>query len=121
MAGELLGRYFGHDLEVLLGGAGMHGYGELLLVLVPMAVTAYILKGTVSKRRILVNVLPLIIMGGICAAFILPTLPEYVRVAISAVPLGGVILHLNRVIVGAMVIAQLVALWVMQRRGVGQD
>lgn len=114
MAGELLGRYFGHDLDALARTSG--GYGEILLVLLPMFATAYLLRFTVSKRRLMIHLVPLAVMGIICAAFVLPVLPEFLREAVRSVWLGEVILTMNRAIVGGMVAIQLVALWLMHRR-----
>lgn len=112
MAGELLGRYFGHDIDKLVGGT----YGELLLVVAPMAATAFILRNGISKRRLLIQAVPLAAMGVICAAFLLPLLPDALQDQVGAVTLGRMLIDLNRAIVGGMVVVQLAALWYMHRK-----
>lgn len=120
MAGELLGRYFGHDVEKLFGSSAAAGYGEIIFIVLTMLVTAFLLRHTISKRRLLIQVVPLAITGIICAAFILPALPASLQEAVSGAAFGGTILNLNRAIVGGMVLVQLLALWLLHRRSPGQ-
>lgn len=116
MAGELLGRYFGHDIDKLVNSPAVHGFGEIALILIPMIVTGYLLRHTLSKARLLIQVVPLLVMGVICAAFILPVLPETLQDTVREATLGGTILDLNRAIVGGMVFVQLLSLWLMNRK-----
>lgn len=121
MAGELLARYFGHDIDALLkplvGAAEGGSYGEILLVVLPMLVTVFFLRGSISRHRVLINIFPLLVMGVICAAFLLPVMPAFIQETVRSVALGDTILHLHRAIVGTMVGIQLAALLVMNRKG----
>lgn len=119
MAGELLGRYFGHDIDTnakaLSDTKILAGYGEVILIVLPMLLTAFFMKGTLSRGRSLLHIIPLIITGFICATFVLPTLPDTVQKIVRDVPAGDWILELNRMIVGVMVALQLVSLWLFNR------
>ncbi len=113
MAGELLARYFGNDLDALLH---VHGPGHLAIIFVPMLVTGYLLRRTVSRRRLLVQVVPFLITGLICAAFVLPLLPEAAMELVRGTYFGNVLLNLHRTIIGSMVVLQLISLWLVHRQ-----
>lgn len=113
MAGELLARYFGHDIDALLH---VEGVGHIVCIVMPMAVTGYLLRRTISRRRLLVQFVPFLLTGLICAAFVLPLLPESLAALVRANALGNVLLDLHRTIIGSMVAIQLVTLWLLQRQ-----
>lgn len=119
MAGELLGRYFGHDIDnnakAMSDTKVLAGYGEVILIALPMLLTAYFMKGTLSRGRSLLHVIPLVITGIICAAFVLPTLPKEVQNLVRDVPVGDWILDLNKMIIGGMIALQLISLWLFNR------
>jgi hypothetical protein len=119
MAGELLARYFGHDVEKLtadnIAATSPDKYGEILLIFAAMILTAFFMRGTISKSRIALHVLPLAITGIIMAAFVLPLLPAGIQSDINNTFVGGWILNLNRSIVGIVVVVQLVSLWLFNR------
>lgn len=120
MAGELLGRYFGHDIDIrtqpIIENSLFHGFGEVALILLPMFITAFFLRKSVSTSRLLLHVPLLIITGVICGAFVFPVLPDVIQSDISKTLLGGWIVELNRIIVGVMVLLQLVALWLFTKK-----
>lgn len=121
MAGELLARYFGRDIDSLAGAAGAPlsastAYGELALLVMPLLLTAIFLRATLARGKVVLHLLPLAITGVIFSAFVLPQLPESSLNTISSTQLGDWLLHLNRVIVGSVVIIQLVALWLLNNR-----
>ena len=124
MAGELLGRYFGEDLELVVNAffpkVVMDGYGEVALLILPMLLTAILLKGTISKGKALLHVVPLIVTGVVFAAFLAPVLPDALREPLQAFRIGDELLHLNKVIIGSMIIIQLLALWLLNRGGEGR-
>jgi hypothetical protein len=119
MAGELLARYFGHDVEKLaadnLARQTPERYGEIILVLAAMLLTAFFMRGTVTKSRLLLHVIPLAVTGVIMAAFLLPLLPPGLQENISTTYVGGWILNLNRAIIGVVVVFQLISLWLFNR------
>lgn len=120
MAGELLGRYFGHDVEVqtqpILQRPEWTGYGEVALIVIPVLLTAFFLRNTISRNRIMLHIVPLLLTGIVAAAFVLPVLPAFLQTDIRAIPLGSWLLDLNRAIVGSVVTLQLVALWLLTRK-----
>lgn len=124
MAGELLGRYFGHDLEKLAHNFAKNveltGYGEIFLMALPMALTALFLKGTITKGKIILHIIPLIVTGVIFAAFVAPLLQDNLRQGIEAQQIGEKFLHLNKVIIGGMVGLQLLSLWFLTRKEKGE-
>jgi hypothetical protein len=119
MAGELLARYFGHDIEKIaaenLTTQPPERYGEIVLVVVAMLLTAFFMRGTVSKSRLVLHIIPLSITGIIMAAFLLPLLPESLQSPIGDTFVGGWILNLNRAIIGVVVVVQLISLWLFNR------
>lgn len=120
MAGELLGRYFGHDIDAnaknISGTKMLAGYGEAILIILPLLLTAFFMKKTLSRGRSLLHIIPLAITGIICATFVLPTLPADVQKIVREVPVGDWLLDVNRMIVGAMVALQLASLWLFNRK-----
>lgn len=119
MAGDLLGRYFGHDIEThtqsMAQQANQPSYGTILLITLPMILTAIFLKGTITKGKAILHILPLAVTGIIFAAFALPALPPGLQQEVRALNAGEWLLHLNKVIIGGMVAIQLVALWLLSR------
>jgi hypothetical protein len=119
MAGELLARYFGHDVEKIaaenISNQATERYGEIILVVAAMLLTAFFMRGTVSKSKLVLHVIPLAITGVIMAAFLLPLLPEGLQNQIGDTFVGGWILNLNRAIIGVVVVVQLISLWLFNR------
>jgi hypothetical protein len=119
MAGELLARYFGHDVDKLasenISNQNPERYGEIVLVIVAMLLTAFFMRKTVSKSRLMLHVIPLAITGIIMAAFLLPLLPSGLQTGINETFVGGWILNLNRAIIGVVVVVQLISLWLFNR------
>lgn len=117
MAGELLGRYFGHDVDNQAQTVSYvaHGYGEVVLLLMPMFITAYIMKGSISTGKLLIQSVPLIITGVILAAFLFPILPETIQSVVVSSSIGAKIIELNRIIIGIMIALQLLELWFISK------
>jgi len=123
MAGELLGRYFGHYIEDYasesVANSNFAGYGEAFLILLPMVLTAVFLKGSISKHRAIINVPLLLITGIIFAAFVLPTLPQSLQDDVQSTIVGKWLIDLNEIIIGGMIVIQLVFLWVLSKKEKG--
>ncbi len=119
MAGELLGRYFGHDLErqaiTIAPQLNTRGFGEVALLTAPMVLTVIFLKGSISKGKTLLHMVPLLITGIIYAAFLVPLLSYGIQQEIQTFVVGKWLLDLNKIIIGSMVTVQLVALWMLNR------
>lgn len=119
MAGELLGRYFGHDVEHFISNtfkdASLTHYSEAIVITLPIILTAVFLKGSISRTKGILNFFPLIITSIVYAAFMLPVLPDNVQDTVSSVPLGESLLNTSSAIIGGVVLIQLIALWVLNR------
>lgn len=120
MAGELLARYFGHDVDKIAEQGMSHSslpLGELALIILPMVVTAVLLRDTIPKSKVILHIIPLAITGIVLSAFILPILPTGLQSQIATGRVGDYLLDLNRVIIGGVVILQLVSLWLFTKIG----
>lgn len=119
MAGELLSRYFGNDFELQTNAfsqqVSFNGYGEIALLTIPMILTAFFLRKSISGGKTILHVLPLIITGVIFAAFIAPILPIELQNDLRAFKIGDWLFHLNKAIIGIMITMQLIALWLFSR------
>jgi hypothetical protein len=119
MAGELLARYFGHDLEEIVKSLTLNeniaAYSEILIIILPMILTAVILKGTMKKRHMLWQIIPLSITGVVFAAFVLPILPTDVQELVSQLDVGAYLLKLDSAVVAVVVCVQLITLWIQHR------
>jgi hypothetical protein len=119
MTGELLGRYFGEDVEHFIGqtftNSNLTQYAHAIVITLPVILTALFLKGSVSKSKSILNLFPLVITSVVYAAFILPVLPPDVQALAVTVPFGKDLLDTSNAIIGGVVLVQLVALWLLNR------
>lgn len=119
MAGELLGRYFGHDAGAIIHAIVRQDlvmeYAEVAVIILPILLTAIFLKGTISKAKVIFHFIPLLITGVVLAAFLLPEMPASVRAQVSSVEVGRQLLDLSSAIVGGVVFIQLISLWLLHR------
>lgn len=119
MAGELLARYFAHDVGVI--GTSLSRselpmqYAEALIIVLPLLLTAIFLKGSLTKSKVALHFIPLLITGVVLAAFVLPVLPTAVQDAVRILPAGAQLLDMSSAIVGVVVFFQLVSLWLLNR------
>jgi hypothetical protein len=119
LAGELLGRTFHDEAELIIGSApnghAVAPYSELAIIVLPVLLTALFLRRTLSKGKMLLHLLPFALTGIIFAAFALPVLPEVAKVQVTSVDIGRQLLDNSQLIVGVVVFLQLIALWLINR------
>jgi hypothetical protein len=119
MASELLAHYFGADVGTIVHSVVRHElvieYAEVVILIVPLFLTALFLKGTIAKGRLLLHLLPLLITGVVLAAFALPMLPTDAQTQIRTVQAGQELLDMTDAIIGAVVFVQLISLWLLNR------
>lgn len=119
MAGELLARYFAHDAETVLASTVKNEqvtqYGELMLLVVPIFLTALFLKGTISRGKALLHAVPLAITGLVFTVFSVPLLSSELQETIRSTVIGSYIFDLSNAVIGVVVGAQLIALWILSR------
>lgn len=119
MAGELLARYFGHDIAKFAESSIPEKYGnatgEIVLLVAPMLLTAFFMRKTVKNSKVPLHIIPYAITGLVLAAFLFPLLPTELQSQIGETYVGGWILNLNRSIIGGVVVLQVVSLWLFNR------
>lgn len=119
MAGELLGRYFGHDagdiVHSVIRSPYVMEYAEAVILVLPIFITAVFLKGTLAKGKVIFHFIPLLVTGVVLAAFVLPTLPVAAQDQVKTIEAGRQLLDLSGLIIGAVVFLQLVSLWLLNR------
>lgn len=119
MAGELLARYFGHDVAKLAETTIPEKYGnatgEIILLVMPMLLTAIFMRKTVKSSRLFLHIIPYAITGIVLAAFLFPLLPTDLQTQLSDSFVGSWILNLNRSIIGGVVVLQIISLWLFNK------
>jgi len=119
MAGELLARYFAHDVGTVVASLSRSEiptqYAEAAIIVLPLLLTAVLLKGTLSKSKVAVHFIPLLITGVVLAAFVLPVLPVAAQDIVRTVSAGQQLLDMSSAIVGVVVLFQLISLWLLNR------
>lgn len=119
MSGELLGRYFGHDAEraikLVSGNDTVAHFGEAILLLLPVILTAIVMRGTLPKNKAVLHLVPALIAGLVLAAFLLPVLPVHLQESFRSTPYGAYVFEANSAIIGAIVLAHLILLWLFDR------
>ena len=117
MAGELLARYFGSEAGLIIDSFTRNrsagAYAEAIVLVLPMILTAFLLKGSLSKGKTLLHFVPLLVTGIVFAAFVLPILPTAVQAQVSSVKAGSELVNTSNLIIGGVVALQLVALWLL--------
>ncbi len=120
MAGELLGRYFGDDAELVIktvtNNEEFTHYAEAIVIILPVLFTAVFLKHTIEKAKLLYLWIPFLVTGVVLAAFILPTLPESLIELVKSTQVGYELVEASDFIVGVVVAFQLISLWVLNRK-----
>lgn len=120
MAGELLGRYFGDDAELVVktftNREWMTHYAEVIVLLLPVIFTALFLKRTIEKAKLFYLWVPFLVTGVVLAAFALPTLPDSIIAEVTSTEIGAKLYDSSDFIIGVVVAFQLVSLWLLQKR-----
>lgn len=121
MAGELLARYFGHDaysvIESFSRNTTFAGYGEAIVLTIPVILTAVFLKGSMSRGKTMLHFIPFVITGIVYAVFAVVILPSDVQAIVRENAQTNRFLGIDSVVIGFVVFFQLVALWILNRGG----
>ncbi len=116
MAGELLARYFHGEAEIIIGATlnpTAAQYTAMGILMAPLILTGLFLRNTLPKNKVILHIVPLIIMGIVLTAFVLPVLPIAAQNQISSLEIGRQMLELSDLVIGFVVLLQLVALWLL--------
>lgn len=121
MAGELIARYFGHDayeiIESVTHNTTIAGYAEPILLTLPVILTAVFLKGTLSRGKTFLHIIPFVVTGIVYMVFLLPILPAQANQIIMANEYTAKLSDTDSIVIGVIVTMQLVALWMLNRGG----
>jgi len=119
LSGELLQRYFQDDVVLVvrsfIKNDAVAAYSGLIILLLPMVLTALFLRHTLSKGKAILNAVPLLITGIVFVAFAVPLLPEKPLLLVTETQLGKQVYKSTDLIVGLMVLLQLLSLWLLGR------
>jgi hypothetical protein len=119
MAGELLARYFADEgelaLKLMFNNPSIMQYAHVLILSLPVLLTAIVLKNSISRSRSVINIVPLIVTGIVYAAFAVPLLPVNLQNDIQSSILGRDFVDSSRALIGFVVLFQLVILWLTNR------
>ncbi|MDB5163659.1 MAG: hypothetical protein JWS12_276, partial [Candidatus Saccharibacteria bacterium] len=119
LAGDVLQRYFKDEalkrLTPLVHNSAILQYVGLVILVLPLVLTAVFMRHTLSKSKTLLHLLPLIITGTIFAAFAVPLLPDSLRGQLASNAAGRMLNDSTNTIIGAMVGLQLVTMWIFNR------
>ncbi len=119
MAGELLSRYFGDDAEIVIktfsNKEWLTHYAEVIVLLLPVILTALFLKNTIEKSKLFYMWIPLLVTGVVLAAFALPTLPSDILTQVTQTEHGEKIYASIELIIGIVVAFQLLSLWLLNK------
>lgn len=121
-AGSVLVKFVGDDASLVGAALGNNNqivsqYAQLALLLIPVVLTALILRKSVTGPKGILNVLPAIGVGLVGVLLVVPLLPGGVQSSITATNGWKVLEHNRSIVVGASVFVSLLALWVSHRRG----
>ena len=118
LASELLARYFGHEAETVImtltKNELLAAYGEPLVLILPIILTAIFLRNSIKGPRAIINLVPLALTGIVFAAFMLPILPGYLQDQARLNTIGAQILELNLLVVGGIVLLHFISLWFIE-------
>lgn len=121
MAGELIARYFGHDayeiIESVTHNTTIAGYAEPILLTVPVILTAVFLKGSMSRGKTLLHIIPFFVTGIVYMVFLIPILPSQTHQIIMDNQYTAKLADMDSIVIGVIVTLQLVALWALNRGG----
>lgn len=119
LAAELLERYFVYDVQLVLqpfirSDVALSYVGIIMLSL-PVLLTGVFLKGSLSRMKVALHFIPLILCGVVFAAFAAPVLPQIVQTELTTTEVGSLLLDNTNFIVGVAVFLHLLVLWFLTR------
>lgn len=120
-AGALLVKFIGDDANLVGAAMGNNSpvvsqYAELVLLFLPMVLTAIVLRKTVPQTKVVFNVLAAIAVGAVGVVLAVPLLPGGVHATVTSLPGWGSVQNNQELVIAIGVAVSLVCLWVMQPR-----
>jgi hypothetical protein len=119
MAGGLLVRFMGDDATLVLGafvrGEAAAMYAQLLLLLLPIVVTLFFGRKSLTSSKILLNIPNIILSGLVIGIIAMPLFSSDLELRLAATEPGNVLRNMQDNIVGLTVFLNLVLMWVTFR------
>ncbi len=119
LAAEILERYFADEailvLTPFISSDIALGYVGFAMLILPVVLTGIFLHGSLSRAKTLLHFVPFILSGIVFSAFAAPILPEAIKLEISSIQVGEILLDSAQFIVGVTVLLQLFTLWFLTK------
>lgn len=115
LAGSLFVRYLGDDVSLTVAAfsrnpqAGL--YAQAGLVILPLIITLVVARHSTSSSKLMLNILPLILVGLATPVVVLPQLPSDLQSQIFATEPGNLLRQFQDDIIGLMVLLNLGLIW----------
>lgn len=115
-AGSLLVHYVGND-AALVGSAISNNasisnqYAQMALLLIPVILSAIILRGSMKGGKMIFNIIPAVAVGLVSVLLVVPLLPYGAQNAVTGTRGWDLLSHSQEVVVTASVLASLIVLW----------
>jgi hypothetical protein len=119
LSSELLERYFADDAKLVLEATVAQDwileYVGLVILVLPMVLTAIFLRRTLSRGKTILHIIPLAISGVVFAAFAVVLLPGALLAQLEANHYGRMLLGATDLIIGVMIFLHLISMWLLGR------
>jgi hypothetical protein len=119
MAGDLLVRFLGDDATLVIGafvkGEAASVYAQLLLFFLPVVITLLLVRKSVQKSKIFINIPSQLLSGLVIAALAIPLLSNSMILQLTSTPIGRLLQDMRDNIIGAAVLLNLAIVWVAFR------
>lgn len=119
MAGTMLVQFMGDDATLVLGvfvrGEAASMYAQMLLLLLPVGVTLFFGRKSLTASKLLLN-LPAILLGGLVLGVVaMPLLTSALELQLAGTQPGSMLRNMQDNIVGFAVLLNLILMWVTFR------
>lgn len=119
-AGALLAQYFADDTSLVVNAFLTHSnadqYVKLVLLILPVLLTVYFLRKTLSGAQLLFHLVPLVVTSAAFTALVMTALPGGVRYDLINNPVGKVAESSLNVLVAGSSILTLLLMWFTMRK-----
>lgn len=116
MAGSLLTKFLGDDATLALGafirGEAASVYSQLFLLLLPVIITLFFGRKSLTASKVLFNIPAIILNGLVVGILALPLLSDGLEKQLLGTEPGSLLRNMQDIIVGSAVLLNLVLMWV---------
>jgi len=119
MSGGLLVSFMGDDATLVLGafvrGEAASMYAQLLLLYLPVGLTLFVVRKSLTTAKILLNVPAIILCGMVLGILAMPLFTTGLQAELLATEPGSILQHFKDDIIGLTVLINLVLMWLYFR------